>query len=339
MEFFMRPVLIKNFILAIFAISALAFVWPTPAQAQYASFPCANGINGAGPGERVLGMGPSGMLVCTYSGEAQPQQAPPQQAPQQQWVDGYAAVVGHIDANDFWAAFNVRQDQGGFDGASNYALNACKAAMGDGCKVMDNARNGSIIIMRTHTGYLYANYGDTVALAKSEAEKWCAANNLTCTYFGSVTTAAWKEYAGSRIDKAEVYDPAKNNGGVQRNLHGAVAWASDVAKPLNKKGWVSGGNKTQAEAKNAALKLCQNDLAKAGSSGKCEVSIAAANGVIIAATDDLGQFRYWSGVDFETAEKDLSARCKTVNQTCATQLRFDTRKKQDASFGIPPVSR
>ncbi len=335
----MGPICFRNFAFALFMLVASVVVLPAQTHAQYGSFPCSNGINGPGPGERDLGMGPGGVRMCGESYDAQQQ---PQQAPQPDrvwWIDGYAAVVGHVDANDYWAAWDVRLDQGGFDGASNFAMNACKAAMGDGCKVMDSARNGSIIVMRTHTGYLYAHYGATVAQARTDADKWCATNNYTCTYYEHITTAAWQEKAGQRIEKAEVYDPSKNNGGVRRNLHGAVAWALDTTKSLGNNVWVSGGKKTQSEAREAALKLCQNDLAKSGGTGKCEIPIAAANSSIIVALDDGGLIRHWSGTDFEIAEKDLSARCKNSNIICTVKFRFDTRKEGDASYDISAASK
>lgn len=341
----MRLSFIGNSALVLCAITTQIFLWSQPAQAQVG--PCPYG--GPSPGYRVVGHTPAGnglasVLLCEPTNDEQPQQ--PQQPQQQQeqqpetkWIDSYASVVGHPDANDVWAAWNVRPEQGGFDGADSFAMNACKAAMGDGCNVMGNARNGSVVAMRTHAGYLSASDGETETQAEVNAYRWCRTNYYSCTNHRTVTAAPWKEYgnggAGQGLNNAQSYDPSQKAGGVPRNLHGAVAWAINAGSMAVAKVWVSGGNKTYEEAKAAVLKNCADDLAKAGLAGKCEVPLIAANQIIVVATDEKKTTRVSSGDDLEAAEWSLHVwQCRDNNLTCTTVASFDARKEGNTSFDV-----
>ncbi len=342
----MTTSLFKNSVVWLCAMLASTFIFSRQAQAQFAQFPCANGINGAGPGERVLGMGPGGILMCGYSGAAPQPQQPLQQAPQRpglQWVDAYLAVVGHPDAADVWAANNVSADQGGFDGARDIAINACKAAMGDGCVLLASARNGAVVVMRTHLGYFLAWDGANLSPTIDGAQKWCEANNYSCKYLHSFFSTPWEEVVTggnrSRRNKMELYDPSQKQGGVPRNFHGAISWGLNVGKPLEDKIWASGGHKTKRAAIAAALTLCQNELTKSGSKGKCETPRVAANSVIIAAVDDTKINRTWSNIDFASAEKELLNQCAKLSRVCNIQVKFDTRKEGDESFEIVTVAK
>ncbi len=339
----MRLSFTRNSALVLGATVALVFLWLQPAQAQVG--PCPYG--GPSPGYRVVGQTPAGngvasVLLCEPTNDEQPQQQQEQQQQQQQpqkiWIDSYASVVGHPDANDIWAAWNVRPEQGGFEGADSFAMNACKAAMGDGCQVMDNVRNGSVVAMRTHAGYLSASYGETETQAEVNAYRWCRTNYYSCTSLRTVTAAPWKEYGGAvqGSNNAQLYDPSQKAGGVPRNLHGAVAWAVNAGSMAVAKVWVSGGNKTQAEAKAAVLKNCDAYLAKAGLAGKCEVPLIAANQIIVVATDEKKTTRVSSGDDLEAAEWSLHVwQCRDNNLTCTTVASFDAGKEGNASFDIP----
>ncbi len=339
----MKTILFRKSAVWLCTILAFTSLFARDAQAQFAQFPCANGINGAGPGERVLGMGPGGILMCGYSGAAQPRQAP-QQAPQRpglQWVDAFLAVVGHPDAADVWAANNVSADQGGFDGARDIAMNACKAAMGDGCVLMGSVRNGAVVVMRTNLGYFLVWDGANLSPTIDGAQQWCEANSYSCKVFNSFFSTPWEEVVTGNTrasrNKLELYDPAKKQGGVPRNLHGAISWGLNVGKPLENKIWASGGHKTKAAAIAAALTLCQNDLAKASSKGKCETPRVAANSIIIAAVDDTKTNRTWSNIDLASAEKELLNQCAKLARVCNIQVRFDTRKIGEESFEISGV--
>jgi Domain of unknown function (DUF4189) len=334
---------IKNCALTLCVMMAMAFIWPTDAQAQVKLYyQCQYG---PGQGEvehhrepqydnqgRVYGY----MIFCVQADQAPQQQQ--EQQPQSQWIDSYASVVGHADANDIWAAWNVTAEQGGFDGANNLALDACKAAMGDGCAVMDTARNGSIVVMRTHTGYLAASYGENFTQAEVNTYKWCRTNYYSCNNLRSVAAEPWKEYgsSGQGVNKAQLFDPSKNAGGVPRNLHGAVAWAIKDGSMAMPKVWMSGGNKTQAEAKAAVLKNCEADLAKAGLVGKCEVPLIAANQIIVVATDEKKVTRVSSGDDLADAEWKMQVwQCRDTKLTCTTVTSFDAKKEGNMAFDVP----
>lgn len=332
----------KNCALALLAMFAAACIWPSPSQAQVKLYyQCPYGP-GAGEVEhhrepqydnqgRVYGY----MIFCVEADRAPEQQQ--QQQQQVQWIDSYASVVGHPDANDVWAAWNVTAEQGGFTGADDIAMTACKAVMGDGCKVLDNARNGSVVVMRTHTGYIYASYGETPTQAEVNTYKLCRTNFYSCTNVRTITAAPWKVDGFGGANRAQLFDPSKNDGGVPRNLHGAVAWALNGGSMAVSKVWMSGGNKTQDAAKSKVLKNCEADLAKAGITGKCEVALLAANQIISIATDENKVARVSSGDNLEDAEWKMQVwQCRDTKLTCTTLTSFDARKEINTAFEIPP---
>jgi hypothetical protein len=333
---------VKSGFLALLAMIVAIVGWPTVVQAQVKLYyQCPYGP-GAGEMEhhrepqydnqgRVYGY----MIFCVEVDRAPEQQQP--QQPQAQWIDSFASVVGHPDANDIWAAWNVTADQGGFTGADDFALNACKAAMGDGCRVINNVRNGALVVMRTHTGYLIAEYGETETQAEVNAYKWCRTHFYSCSNVRTITASPWKIDGFGGANRAQLFDPAKNEGGVPRNSHGAVAWALNAGSMAVSKVWMSGGNKTQEGATAAALKSCEADLAKAGITAKCELALIAANQIIIVAIDENKVARVSSGDDLEDAEWKMQVwQCRDTKLTCTTLTSFDARKDITMAFEIPP---
>jgi hypothetical protein len=332
----------KNCALVLLALLATACVWPSAAQAQVKLYyQCQNG---PGVGEVEHHREPQydnqgrvyHYLIFCVEADRAPEQPEQQQQSQAQWIDSYGSVVGHPDANDVWAVWNVRPEQGGFEGADAIAMEACKAAMGDGCKVMDNVRNGSLVVMRTHTGYLYASYGETFTQAEVNTYARCRTNFYSCTNVRSVAATPWQEYVRTDANYAQLFDPSKNEGGVPRNVHGAVAWALNSGSMATAKVWLSGGNTTYAGAKATVLKNCEDDIAKAGITGKCEVALIAANQIISVATDENKVTRVSSGDDLADAEWKMQVwQCRDTKLTCTTLMSFDARVLGNWSFDIP----
>jgi hypothetical protein len=221
--------LLRHFTRAVFALIAAVSIFSSPAQAQVG--PCPYG--GPSPGYRVVGQTPAGngvgsILLCEPTGEGQYEQPQQSQERRPYWVDNHAAAVAHPDANDVWIAWNVRREKGGFDRAKKMTMKACKAAMGEGCILMDTARNGAISVMRTHAGYLYGIYGANVEAANSAALSWCATNNYTCTEFKVLSAGPWEEYSNDGSNREELYDPAKEQGGVSRKERRKYGYSKDL---------------------------------------------------------------------------------------------------------------
>jgi hypothetical protein len=340
----MNFAMLKKIVAAIFALIAVVSFLPNNAQAQVKLYyQCPYGP-GAGEVEHhrepqydSQGRIYNYLIFCVEADRAPEQQQQPQQR-QVEWIDSYASVVAHPDANDVWAVWNVTASQGGFDGANEIAMTACKAAMGDGCKVMDNARNGSVVVMRAHDGYFFASYGESFTQAEVNTYKLCRTNFFSCTNFRTITATPWKNDGFAGLHTPQLFDPAKNAGGVPRNTHGAVALAKNAGAMAVAKAWMSGGNTTRASAKAIVLKACEDDIVKAGITGKCEVELIAANQTIIIATDENKVTRVASGDDLEDAEWKMQVwQCRDTKLTCTTLTSFDARKESNTVFDIPLV--
>ncbi len=151
--------LTKNYALALCTIIALAFLWPTAAQAQVA--PCPYG--GPSPGYRVVGQTPAGngvgsILLCEPTGEAQPQQQqqrPPPPSRPTYLKDAFYAVVTHPDANDVWAAYQYYN----LADAKKDSLANCTKMMGAGCNIAVSGMNEDVTIYDVNDGSLRWSVG------------------------------------------------------------------------------------------------------------------------------------------------------------------------------------
>jgi hypothetical protein len=327
---FMTLGFIKNFAFALCAMIALAFVWPISTQAQYASFPCSNGINGAGPGERVIGMGPGGMLMCGYSGEAQPQQSPQQEqqrpAPPptpKTYTDAFYSVAVHPDATKAWAAARYRN----LDKAKKESLAFCSNIMGKGCKIAASGANEVVTIYRVNDGGLewsVSRWGED----NEKVIKDCFAKGKRCVVADKITSPQIATEVGAPIPDVSYTVKPENNEAL-RNRYGAIAWTG-VAPKI----WSSGGHKSRAEAEKAALELCQKS---AGAEPQnCKTAIAIGNGIMIVWMDKQKNIRFDSDVmlpDDITPKltwEHFSKICKSKKPKCALKYLVEARRSGES---------
>jgi hypothetical protein len=319
---------VKNFALPLCAMIVLAFVWPTATQAQYASFPCSNGINGAGPGERVLGMGPGGMLMCTYSGEAQPQQqeqqrpAPPPPTPKT-YTDAFYSVAVHPDATKVWAAARYRN----LDKAKKDSLTFCTNIMGKGCTIAASGANGVVTIYHVNDGGLewsVSRWGED----NEKVIKECFTKGKRCVVADKITSPQIATEVGAPIPDVS-YSVKPENNEALRNRYGAIAWTG--AGPNI---WSSGGHKTRADAENAALALCRK-ASFAPTPQSCTTAIAIGNGIMIVWMDKQKNIKFDSDVMLPDAItpkltwEHFSNICKSKKPKCTLKQLVEARKLGD----------
>ncbi|MGL6351109.1 MAG: hypothetical protein ACRC2U_14955 [Aeromonas sp.] len=333
----------KNIILALLALIASTVFVPTDAQAQYAMFPCPNG---PGPGERDLGPQPGmqGMRMCGYSGEAQPAEEPEYRIPPPKpvrWINASSAIVEHPEASYLWVVSHVRDSEGGLEMARYGALRACKEAMGDGCSVLIDGTNVFFYVTRTDQGGFYAVRAPTISEAVNVADKWCLDNNIDCTIYDHLDSTTWAEDLddNSNSSRMALYDPSKIEGGQGRKIYGAVVWSRGATTPLADRYWFSGGHKSWQAARDAALTLCKNDLAKAGSPGECELGRAGNNGFIHVALDNLKEAHVRNGLivgklDKRHTEKLFMQYCQKLKRKCKIVYSFDVRESVNSAFDL-----
>jgi Domain of unknown function (DUF4189) len=250
------------------------------------------------------------------------------------WIDAYVAIAWHPDSPDVWAVWNTRNEQGGYTGTQNAAIALCAKSMGDDrCTSPLANANGSIAVARRNDGALLMQYGATARNAKENVLKDCVVAKVRCVFVRSFTAKPWVEYADggseTRFDKMETYDPAKNKGGIKRNLYGAAAWTPGTSKV-----YASGGHSSRDEASKAVVDFCKKD-----SGAECPLADNSINGVIVTAIDEKSIVWMVSDLNFSTGEKFLLSKCKEAKTKCSIVMRFDAKKAGASIYDVFAASR
>ncbi len=291
----------------IFLIALAWWLWPAAAQAQ--AFPCSGGSNGAGPGERMVGMSPSGpgmapfpLCVRDDSGGAPRQPAAPSNsyaAPS----NSYAAIAWHPDAADIWVDGNYV----GPGVAERGALDACNKVMGGGCSSTGEWWNSSMTVIRNKEGYFSNGWNGDGEAQRRQALADCSAGQLLpCEVFATIRSSTNRRSPGASA----------------RKYFAASAWVDGgAADGYNATLYVASGYRSADAASAAAIKACAD-----ATSRKCEMNALTGNGFIQA-------YRLIGSGESATAETSAKrakeaaqANCKKRGVTCELQAQFDARK-------------
>lgn len=311
----LRHILIAGFLLFI-------GLWAHPAAAQYV-------CSGNQPGQRVVGMSQGGngvapMPLCVDDPSTAPHyQAPAYEAPpgpQMVWMDSYMAVVSHADASDGWIATGF----GSFKAAEAAALGACTQAMGDGCTVGTEVRNGSVALARDESGGLWGNIGETADSAKRATLKSCReGGGKHCEIFRTAFATPWLEAVGGpSMDHPMVLAPE----GDFRRSYGSVAWidSKTIGGPWGSTVWVSTGRHKAEDSSSAAVAACEK-----ASGEHCVDARTVSGGAITIATDTTGALHIGSSAVYKTAAKDAESRCKEAKAECTVTATYDVQQFGD----------
>ncbi len=320
----------KHYILVLATLLAAVLFCPTAAQAQYASFPCPNG---PGPGERVIGQqGGNGVLLCGYSGEAQPQQQqqeeyrrpPPPPPTPKTYTDAYYSAVTHPDAQKVWAS--ARRFT--LEDAQKDSLSYCTKMMGKGCKIAISGSNNTVYVYKLPDGRLIIPGDGEWSVEKATMLKNCE-RRIRCAQIDAISSPPIATEIGAPIPDQGYFVIPKNNADLY-NLYGAIAWTGP-GTPLSKKIWTSGGHKTRKAAEDAAWNLCSK--AQKSVDTMCRTAISAGNSLMIIWMDKQKNIQFDS--DFPVANNIMpelnwdyfSNICKTKKPKCTLKHVIDVRDK------------
>jgi hypothetical protein len=283
--------------------AALAWLlWPAQAQAQ--AFPCNGGSNGAGPGERMVGMSPGGpgnpsfpLCVRDNSGGA-PGPAMPQRP-----AGSHAALAWHADAADVWV-------DGNYVGANNIAergaLDACNRVMGGGCRSPGAWSNSSMAIIRNRGGDLYNGWLGEGGADRDKVLAECSAKQLLpCEVIATIKSSTNRRSPGASV----------------RKLYAASAWVVGT-EGYDHKLYVASGHRDIEVAKAAAVKACAD-----ATSRTCEATAWTGNGFIQAYTVDSGESAT-AETSAQRARQAAQINCRKQNsKSCNLMALFDSRKQ------------
>lgn len=282
---------------------ALAWLlWPAQAQAQ--AFPCSGGSNGAGPGERMVGMSPGGpgnpsfpLCVRDDSGGASVPSAP--RGP----VNTHAALAWHPDAADVWV-------DGNYTGPNNIAgrsvIDACNKVMGGGCVSPGTWSNSSMAIIRDRGGDLFKGWLGEGGAERSKVLAECSARQLLpCEVIATIKSSTNRRSPGASV----------------RKLYVASAWVAGTVG-YDGKLYVASGHRSMDAATAAAIKACGD-----ATSRKCETNAWTGNGFIQAYQLSDGGGGATAETSAQRARQAAQMNCRKQNsKSCELVALFDSRK-------------
>lgn len=280
---------------------ALAWLlWPAQAQAQ--AFPCSGGSNGAGPGERMVGMSPGGpgnpsfpLCVRDDSGSAPAAAGGP--------AGSHAALAWHTDAADVWV-------DGNYVSANNIAersaLDACNRVMGGGCKSPGSWSNSSMAIIRDRSGDLYNGWLGEGGAERDKVLAECSARQLLpCEVIATLRSNTNRRSPGASV----------------RKLYATSAWVAGT-EGYDGKLYIASGHRTRDAATAAAIKACTD-----ATSRKCETNAWSGNGFIQAYKVSDGGGGATAETSAQRAKQAAQINCRKQNsKSCELEALFDSRK-------------
>ena len=291
-------------------VTALLFalgLWsglPTDAQAQY---PCGNG---PGPGEVVVGQTPGSpahapVLLCQYVGGeegAEPErEVRPVLAPM---VPSYMAAAYHMDTSAVW----ITNAHWSADAATQRAMGACAAAMGDGCIVGATVYDvGHVAVVHDAMGLTWVkgaridmtlpwNQQDNMAAPK-QAMLACLQSSFGCELAEKRGGGILRSSHDPGADHSKDFFPA---GPPKRHHWIMVARPEKAASAAGQhKSWLDSGKQDSVAARKALLDRCRQESGVA-----CVVTAYAANAVLVHFVDGKGQNHWTSAVVNGAGQRD-----------------------------------
>lgn len=273
-------------------------LWPVQAQAQGQAYPC----NGAGPGERVVGMSPAAPGVASFPlcvrDESSNAPAEPAAA-----HNSYAAIAWHPDAADIWVDGNY---SGGENIAEREVVAACNSVMGGGCSLAGDWGNSSMAIIRDRNGSFYRGWAGEGGAERRRVLAECSAKQLLpCEIFATIRSSTNRRSPGPSA----------------RKFYAVSAWVVG-SDGYDHKLYIASGQRSADAATAAAIKACRD-----ATSRPCESTALTGNGFIQAYRMDGNRDSATVETSAKRAQEAARVNCKKQKGTsCELQALFDSRK-------------
>lgn len=224
-------------------------------------------------------------------------------------VDGHAAIAWHPDAKDVWAAWDHRSQ----NAAEQAALEACNRTMRGDCTIAISAYNASVAVMRSPTGALKIDWGNTPEEARQKAAGDC----VNCKVAHIFTTQPI--YKDNIRDESKHYFPSAT---VAQHLYVMLAEPKDAkVAALQSKTWLISGHQGFYAAQKQLLDRCKQD-----SGVECSVFSFEASGVFTRyfnKTD--GAYWYMPGTSKIDAETKVAMACLKAKAQCSIEQTYDSK--------------
>jgi Domain of unknown function (DUF4189) len=261
------------------------------------------------------------------------QGVPPPYQPRQamKWVSSHGAVVAHMDASNYWAVTGARN----FEVATSAALDLCRQAMGEGCMVLTEGRNGHFSIGIAPDGTVAAGFGGTPAGARSQMLEACTGLKGKCREEPFLVSLPWQEPMSWGALETQIADESFSRlqsiapPNVTRRSHILLAMPKNYS--ADKSVWIASGSSWD-DLKAKVLQACGSDTGV-----DCEIGIyASGSAVIVEFKTDTGEQYFRTALSAAGASKMVAEHCKKLDVRCTITA---IRKTSDAIFErLPPTS-
>lgn len=303
----------------------------SPAQAQY---PCGNG---PGPGEVVIGETPGSqahapVLLCQYvGGEEQGDESYSSGPTGPQYADSSMATAVHLDTSAVWATAGHRTPEA----AKKSVMDACTAAMGEGC-IYAEAWTGDVVIAVALDGggEAWPEGAATKAAAEEEALKTCKekAGAWGCKIIFAFENILIPASADKSSDYAKDYFP---QGSIKRRNWALLAWPeTPPAAAWQRKSWLISGRQNFAAAKKELLARCQAD-----SGVPCIMGMGVPNGSLAHYVNKRGQSNWTNAAGVAAPTTRIDEACPTGEKPCRALSLYDAATPRLQVIEDPELTR
>lgn len=224
-------------------------------------------------------------------------------------VDGHAAIAWHPDAKDVWAAWDYRSQ----NAAEQIALEACNRTMRGDCTIAFTAYNASLAVIRSPTGALKIDWGNT----PDEARKKAAGDCVNCKVAHIFSTQPI--YKDNIRDESKHYFP---NATLAQHLYVILAEPKDAkVAALQSKTWLISGHLGFYAAQKQLLDRCKQD-----SGVECTVVNFEPSGVFTRyfnKTD--GAYWFMPAGSKNEAETKIAMACLKSKAQCSIGQTYDSK--------------
>ena len=248
-----------------------------------------------------------------------------------QYAESSMATAVHMDSSEVWGTAGHRSKEA----AKKRVMDACAAAMGDGC-IYSEAWTGNIIIAVAVDGG--GGVWPEGAERKSEAEKEAlAACEKMAREWGCKIALGFRNVlipasADQGDDYSEDYFP---QGPVKRRSWALLAQPAGVPSiAWQRKTWLLSGRNNWVAAKEELVARCQADTGM-----KCSFGVGVADGVLIHYVNRLGQTSWLNAAGAATPEARVAGICTPDEMPCRILALYDAATPRLQVISEPEPTR
>lgn len=248
-----------------------------------------------------------------------------------QYAESSMATAVHMDSAEVWGTAGHRS----VEAAKNRVMDACAAAMGEGC-IYSEAWTGNILIAVAVDGG--GGVWPEGAERKSEAEKEALAtcNEMAREWGCKIAFGFRNVLIPASVDRdhdsSEDYFP---QGPVKRRKWALLAQPEGVPSPASqRKTWLLTGRNNWAAAKEELLARCQADTG-----AKCSFGVGVANGVLIHYVNRRGQTSWLNAAGAATPEARVAEFCTPDEMPCRILALYDAATPRLQVISEPEPTR